>query len=90
MWQKYVNELLEQFSGNCAFMNACQSCVGVVFKFGWLWLNPTFVPLQKHLGEKESMNQQYETSCQNRKSKSWPWNTNLDDQHIVTKNSSMK
>ncbi len=34
MWQKYVNELLEQFSGNCAFMNACQSCVGVVFKFG--------------------------------------------------------
>ncbi len=58
MLQKDVNELLEQFSGNCAFMNACQSCVGVVFKFGWLWLNPTFVPVQKHLGEKESTNQE--------------------------------
>lgn len=58
MWQKDVNELLEQFSGNCAFMNASQSCVGVVFKFGWLWLNPTFMALQKHLGEKESTNQE--------------------------------
>ncbi len=34
MLQKDLNELLEQFSGNCAFINACQSCVGVVFQFG--------------------------------------------------------